>query len=308
MALTSIYCLRVVVSSTLEGALRLTVFEKDGARALGVRDGETLLDVAAAGIKAPADISEVLQAGPELLDRLRELPSRAPNSARLAYEKLKHKPLALRPPKAICLGLNYLDHAAEAGFSKPEYPTIFLRVGSSFVGHGEPIVRPRLSDTLDFEGELVAFLGKGGRNVARKDALGLVAGYSVFNDASIREYQTKTTQWAMGKNFDATGAFGPDFVAADELPPGGAGLKIETRLNGQTVQSASTSDMIFDVASTIEILSKAITLEVGDILVMGTPSGVGGARNPKLFMKGGDVCEVEIERIGLLANPIVDED
>jgi acylpyruvate hydrolase len=220
---------------------------------------------------------------------------------------VKHKPPALHFPKAICLGLNYRDHAAEAGFSKPDYPTIFLRVGSSLVDHGEPIVRPRLSDTLDFEGELVAFLGKGGRNVARENALDLVAGYSVFNDASIREYQTKTTQWTMGRNFDATGAFGPDFVGADELPPGGAGLKIETRLNGQIVQSASTSDMIFDVAATIEILSKAITLQAGDILFMGTPSGVGGARNPKLFMKAGDVCEVEIERVGLLVNPIVDE-
>lgn len=299
---------RLRATTTLGGALRLTVFEKDGARALGVRDADSLIDVAAAGINAPSDISQLLQAGPELFGRLRELPSRAPKSARLAYESVKHKPLALRPPKAICLGLNYLDHAAEAGFSKPEYPTIFLRVGSSFVGHGEPIVRPRLSDTLDFEGELVAFLGKGGHNVARKDALGLVAGYSVFNDASIREYQTKTTQWTMGKNFDATGEFGPDFVAADELPPGGTGLKIETRLNGQTVQSASTSDMIFDVATTIEILSKAITFEAGDVLVMGTPSGVGGARNPKLFMKGGDVCEVEIERVGLLVNPIVDEE
>jgi 2-keto-4-pentenoate hydratase/2-oxohepta-3-ene-1,7-dioic acid hydratase in catechol pathway len=288
--------------------VRLTVFEKDGGRALGVRDGDNLIDVTAAGVDAPSDISEVLQAGPELLDRLRALPSRASQSARLSYGAVKHKALALRFPKAICLGLNYLDHAAEAGFSKPEYPTIFLRVGSSFVGHREPIVRPRLSDTLDFEGELVAFLGTGGRHVARENALGLVAGYSVFNDASIREYQTKTTQWTIGKNFDATGAFGPDFVAADELPPGGAGLKIETRLNGQTVQSASTSDMIFGVASTIEILSKAITLQAGDILVMGTPSGVGGARNPKLFMKAGDVCEVEIERVGLLVNPIVDED
>jgi acylpyruvate hydrolase len=192
--------------------MRLTVFEKDEGRALGGRDGEHLIDAAAAGVGAPSDISEVLQAGPALIDRLRGLPSAAPKSARLSYAAVKHKPPALHFPKAICLGLNYRDHAAEAGFSKPDYPTIFLRVGSSLVGHGEPIVRPRLTDTLDFEGELVAFLGKGGRNVARENALDLVAGYSVFNDASIREYQTKTTQWTMGRNFDATGAFGPDFV------------------------------------------------------------------------------------------------
>src|SRR6185369_9679289 len=153
-------------------------------------------------------------------------------------------------------------------------------------------VRPKVSDQLDFEGELVAVIGTRGRHVSREDAVAHIAGYSIFNDASVRDYQVKTTQWTMGKNFDGTGAFGPVFVTADELPAGGKGLRIQTRLNGQTVQNATTDDMIFDVASLISILSEAITLSAGDIIVTGTPSGVGMARKPQLFMQDGDICEI----------------
>src|SRR6185369_13030461 len=169
-------------------------------------------------------------------------------------------------------------------------------------------VRPKVSDQLDFEGELVAVIGTRGRHVSREDAVAHIAGYSIFNDASVRDYHFKTTQWTMGKNFDATGAFGPVFVTADELPSGARGLRLETRLNGAVVQSASTNDMIFDVSALVSIISEAITLEPGDIIVTGTPSGVWMARNPKLFMKPGDVCGVEIEGIGTLTNHIVAED
>ena len=151
---------------------------------------------------------------------------------------------------------------------------------------------------------MVAIVGKGGKNIGKEDALSHIVAYSVFNDGSVRDYQLKTPQWTVGKNFDDTGAFGPWLVTADELPAGGAGLKIETRLNGQVVQSANTSDMVFDVVDTVSLLSTCFTLEAGDVLVMGTPSGIGLARNPPLFMKDGDVCEVEIEKIGLLVNPI----
>jgi 2-keto-4-pentenoate hydratase/2-oxohepta-3-ene-1,7-dioic acid hydratase in catechol pathway len=150
-------------------------------------------------------------------------------------------------------------------------------------------------------------LGKGGRHIRREDALSHVAGYALFNDASVREYQFKTPQWTMGKNFDGTGAFGPDFVTADELPAGVKGLRLETRLNGEVVQSASTDDMVFDVETLIVLLSEAVTLEAGDVIVSGTPSGVGWARNPKLLMRHGDVCEVSVEGIGTLRNEIVDE-
>ena len=210
------------------------------------------------------------------------------------------------PPKIICIGLNYADHSKESGFVQPGYPTVFSRFSSSLIGHGAPIIRPKLSEQLDYEGELVAVIGTGGRNIREASALDHVIGYSIFNDGSIRDYQFKSPQWTVGKNFDDTGAFGPVFVTADELPPGAKGLKIETRLNGVTVQSSNTDDMVFSVAKLIAILSEAMTLEVGDIIVSGTPSGVGLARKPPLWMKAGDVCEVEIEKIGVLRNPVVD--
>jgi len=211
------------------------------------------------------------------------------------------------PTKIVCVGLNYVDHSLESGFTPPTYPTIFARFNSSLIGHGAAIKRPAVSVQLDYEGEMVAVIGKGGRRIAKSRALDHVIGYSVFNDASIRDFQTKSPQWTVGKNFDATGPFGPELVTADEVPAGGKGLSIQTRLNGQVVQNASTNDMIFDVATLISILSEAITLEPGDIIVSGTPAGVGMARKPQLFMKHGDVCEVEVEGIGLLRNPIEDD-
>jgi 2-keto-4-pentenoate hydratase/2-oxohepta-3-ene-1,7-dioic acid hydratase in catechol pathway len=204
----------------------------------------------------------------------------------------------------ICLGLNYADHAAEGGFEVPEFPTIFARFASNLIGHGASILKPTTSDALDYEGEMVAVIGKRGRNIAKADALSHVMGYSVFNDGSIRDYQLKTSQWTAGKNFDNTGAFGPWLVTADEVPAGGAGLNIETRLNGQVMQSANTDQMVFDVENTVVLLSTFLTLEAGDVLVMGTPSGIGLARKPPVFMKPGDTVEVEIEKIGLLRNPV----
>lgn len=209
-----------------------------------------------------------------------------------------------RPRKIICVGLNYRDHTAESGFQQPDYPTLFSRFNTSLIAHDQAMLHTPLSDTLDYEGELVVVIGKGGADIARADALSHVFGYSVFNDGSVREYQFKSPQWMVGKNFDGTGAFGPWLVTADELPPGARGLLLETRLNGQTVQSANTDDMVFDVESLIETISAAITLEPGDLIVAGTPSGIGHAREPRLYMKPGDVCEVEIEKIGLLRNRI----
>jgi 2-keto-4-pentenoate hydratase/2-oxohepta-3-ene-1,7-dioic acid hydratase in catechol pathway len=216
-------------------------------------------------------------------------------------------PPILRPGKIVCVGLNYVDHSVESGFVPPTYPTLFARFSTSLIGHGAAIRRPEASIQLDYEGEMVAVIGKAGRHITRAQALSHVAGYSIFNDGSIRDFQTKAPQWTVGKNFDGTGSFGPIFVTADELPPGGKGLRIQTRLNGQVVQNASTDDMIFDVVSLISIISEAITLEPGDILVTGTPSGVGVARKPQLFMKHGDVCEVELEGVGILSNVVADD-
>ena len=211
------------------------------------------------------------------------------------------------PGKIICVGLNYADHAAESPYAKPDYPVYFLRVNTSIVPHGGALVRPRVSDQFDWEGEMVAVIGKGGRAIPQSQALDHVIAYSIFNDGSLRDYQFKGPQWTLGKNFDGTGPFGPMLVSSDELPPGATGLKLETILNGQTVQSASTDDLIFPVAELVAKASEAMTLEVGDIIVTGTPAGVGFARKPPLFMKHGDVCEVRIEKIGTLSNPVRDE-
>ena len=211
----------------------------------------------------------------------------------------------MRPAKIVCLGLNYRDHAEESGLGIPEHPVLFARFASSLTGHKAPIILPKVSEQLDWEAELAVVLSTGGKDIAEADALDHVAGYSVFNDASIRDYQLRTPQWTAGKNFDDTGAFGPYLVTPDELPAGAAGLKIECRLNGEVMQSSHTGNLIFSVARTIHLLSSFMTLQSGDVLVMGTPGGVGVARSPQVWMKAGDVCEVEIESVGLLVNPIV---
>lgn len=216
-------------------------------------------------------------------------------------------PLMSRPGKIICVGLNYADHTKESPYAQPDYPTLFPRFNSSLTAHNKPLIRPRISDTLDYEGEMAVVLKSGGRHIAKHEALQHVAGYALFNEGSVREYQFKSPQWTVGKNFDDTGAFGPDLVTADELPAGGKGLLLETRVNGKVVQSANTTDMLFDVATIISTLSQAVTLEAGDVIVSGTPAGVGFGMDPKVYLKAGDVVEVSIEGIGTLVNPIVDE-
>jgi acylpyruvate hydrolase len=280
--------------------MRLVSFKRNGKATLGVREGEEVR------ILGDETLESLLARGVDLV----EYASPRTAQERLAADELKLLPPLQRPPKIICVGLNFSDHTAESKYEQPDYPTLFLRVTTSLVAHEQPMIRPRVTDSegLDFEGEIAVVLGKGGRHISKAEALSHVAGYSVFNDGSVREYQFKTPQWTVGKNFDATGAFGPDLVTADELPPGAKGLRLETRLNGQVVQSASTDEMIFDVASLISIISEAITLEPGDVIVSGTPSGIGWARNPRLLMKAGDVCEVSVEKIGTLRNVIVDED
>jgi acylpyruvate hydrolase len=281
--------------------MRLAKVSKDSVIGLAVQEGNQVK--ALFGITELSDVDTLVRQG---IDALKAAGNRVlADGDDVSEGGLEFLPPLNRAPKIICLGLNYKDHAAEGGFAVPEFPTLFGRFNSSLIGHGAPIIKPPISDQLDYEGEMVAILGTGGKDIPHDSALDHVIAYSVFNDGSIRDYQMKTPQWTAGKNFDDTGAFGPWIVTADELPAGATGLKIETRLNGQTVQSASTSDMVFDVATTIELLSTFMTLEAGDVLVMGTPAGIGLARKPPLFMKDGDVCEVEIEKIGLLRNPIV---
>jgi 2-keto-4-pentenoate hydratase/2-oxohepta-3-ene-1,7-dioic acid hydratase in catechol pathway len=211
-----------------------------------------------------------------------------------------------KPPKIICVGLNYDDHLEESGLKKPVYPEIFARFATSLMAHGEPIRRPPESSALDYEAELAVVIGRGGRRIQHDRALDHVAGYSLFNDASIRDFQLRTPQWTMGKNFDATGAFGPWLVTPDALPPGAHALRIQGRLNGRVMQNASTDQLIFSVPALIEMISVAMTLEPGDVIITGTPGGVGAARKPPVFMQPGDVFEVEIEGMGVLSNPVQD--
>lgn len=278
--------------------MRYVSIELNGKPALGVRNGQGDIDVI-----GDESLESLLAKGTDLATYANNRTA----TQTVKADDAKFLPPLSRPTKIICVGLNYADHTAESPYEQPDYPTLFLRVNTSLIGHNQPIVRPRVSDSLDYEGEVAVVLGKGGRHISKDDALGCVAGYSIFNDGSVREYQFKAPQWTVGKNFDATGGFGPDLVTADELPAGAKGLKIETRLNGNVVQSASTSDMIFDVATLISIISEAITLEAGDVIVSGTPAGIGWARDPKLIMRDGDVCEVTVEKLGTLRNPIVDE-
>lgn len=281
-------------------------FEKDGKPALGVRFGDMVLDLSVAAPQLPADVADLLRAGPAALDAAFTAAQDA--KPRVPLAELKLLAPTVNAGKIVCLGMNFKEHAAEGGAALPTYPLMFLRSNSSLVGSGQPILRPRVSDKLDYECELVVFVGRKARHVKAADGLDYVAGYAAFNDASIRDYQIRTPQWTIGKIFDGTGAIGPEFVPAHRLPPGCKGLRMQTRLNGEVVQSTSLSDMIFDVAHTIELLTECMTLEPGDLIVMGTPAGVGALRTPPLYMKPGDVCEVEIEQIGVLRNPIVQGD
>jgi 2-keto-4-pentenoate hydratase/2-oxohepta-3-ene-1,7-dioic acid hydratase in catechol pathway len=222
----------------------------------------------------------------------------------IGEEEVTYLPPLSRSSKILCVGLNYRDHAEETGFVAPEYPTIFARFASGLVGHNAPLIKPRISDDFDFEGEMAIVIGKSGHEISTEDALSHVGAYSIFNDGSVRDYQLRTTQWTVGKNFDGTGAFGPWLVSPEALPPGATGLQLTTRLNGEVVQSASTADMVFGVAELISILSTAMTLEAGDVIVSGTPAGIGMTRTPPLYMRDGDICEVEIESVGCLRNPI----
>jgi acylpyruvate hydrolase len=287
--------------------MKVVGFERDNALHLGVVEGDDAVDLQAVDPRVPSDLGQWLAENDGDLKPLGDIAKLAPASARLPLANIQFALPVARPGKIICLGLNYLEHAKEGGHQKPEFPSIFMRCSTSLTPHLAPIVRPFVSETLDYEAELLVVIGRRIKHASLSDALTCVAGYSCFNDGSIRKFQRRTSQWDMGKNFDRTGGFGPWVVDADTLPPGAKGLKIESRVNGQVLQSDNTANMMFQVAETIVDVTQGMTLEPGDIIAMGTPSGVGHARKPPLWMRDGDVCEIEIEGIGVLRNPIVEE-
>jgi 2-keto-4-pentenoate hydratase/2-oxohepta-3-ene-1,7-dioic acid hydratase in catechol pathway len=289
--------------------MKIVAFEGEGGSRLGVVDGDTVVDLKAVDSAIPTDLGEWLRRNNGDLKPLADVAKRAGASARKPLAGLTFALPVGRPGKIICLGLNYLDHVKEGPQRDniPKFPTIFMRGLSSMVPHGQPIVRPKVTDTLDYEAELILVVGKRAKHLTTANAATCIAGYSCGNEGSVREFQRKTTQWDMGKNFDRTGGFGPWLVSADELAPGARGLKIESRLNGRVMQSDNTDNMMFPIFDTLAYITQGITLEPGDIIFTGTPSGVGHARQPPVFMKAGDVCEIEISGIGTLRNPIADE-
>jgi 2-keto-4-pentenoate hydratase/2-oxohepta-3-ene-1,7-dioic acid hydratase in catechol pathway len=279
--------------------MRILRFEHGGKATTGIRVGDHVVPVA-------EDPIAILAGGAAMREKLSA--SAASATTKVALSDVKRLMPIARPGKAICIGLNYALHAAEGGNPIPDYPAVFLRVQSSLVGPDVAMLRPAGASTkLDYEAELAVVIGSRARNVSEADALNHVGAYSLFNDGSVRDFQRKSSQWTMGKNFDGTGAFGPELVTPDELPPGAAPLRICARVDGQTVQDSTTGDMIFPVARCISILSQVMTLEPGDLIATGTPSGVGYARKPPLFLAPGMSVEIEVEGIGVLRNSVADD-
>lgn len=283
--------------------MRFTAFEQDNEVGIAVKDsaGE-LRGLTESNPEYPGSLDILIS---ESVVNLSEAWAGLLNAPRIYEEKIVYLPPIQNPSKIICIGLNYVDHSTESGFEPPDYPTVFSRFASTLIGHKEDIFRPRQSEQLDFEGEIAAVIGRTCYKAKPENALDFVAGYSLFNDVSVRDYQFKSPQWTMGKNFDGTGVFGPEFITPEELPAGVKGIKIETLLNNTVVQSATTDDMIFDIATLIVELSDVMTLVPGDIIVTGTPAGVGMARDPQLWMKPGDIIEVRVEHFGTLSNKVV---
>ncbi len=283
--------------------MRLVTFKKGKGSQVGVRTAAGIVDLSIAAKNLPQDMISLISAGKGALNKAAAAAKKAKPGAIVKGRPTMLPPIP-NPGKIICVGLNYSDHAAEAGLSIPTSAILFLRVPGSIVGHGQAIIRPKASKHFDYEAELMVVIGKKGRNIPKSKALDYVAGYSVGNEGSIRDFQMKASQWTLGKNFDNTGSWGPDLVTADEVKKGGKGLAIETRLNGKVLQSSNTKNMIFDTQAIINAASVAMTLEPGDIIFSGTPAGVGFVRKPPVFMKPGDTCEIEIEGLGILRNPV----
>jgi 2-keto-4-pentenoate hydratase/2-oxohepta-3-ene-1,7-dioic acid hydratase in catechol pathway len=276
--------------------MRYVSFRKpDGSASFGILKQDEVLDLGGSG--KPASLKEAITTG--------ALANAAGGTA-YPLADIVLLPVIPDPAKIICVGLNYASHVAETGRDQKEFPAIFTRWADSLVADGQPLVKPQVSERFDYEGELAVIIGKGGHKIARADAMSHVAGYSIFNDASVRDWQRHNIQFTPGKNFPGTGAFGPALVTPDEIADLGS-QRVQTRLNGELVQDQPVSDMIWDVAFLIEYISAFTPLAPGDVIVSGTPGGVGDKRTPPLYMKSGDKAEVSIGDIGTLTNRIIDE-
>ena len=282
--------------------MRFLVGTSDGAQSVYAVDGDSATNLTAALPAIGADLS-ALAASPELLAEAAKV-----SGPQVAASDITPALPITAPPTIICLGLNYVEHIKEGGYDIPDYPALFMRGRNSIMAAGAPLVRPSCSEKLDYEAELMVIIGKGGRHIAEENALEHVFGYTVFNDGSVRDYQRKTHQWTPGKNFDNTGAIGPFVVTPDEVPAGASGLKIESRVGTEILQSSNTANMIWGVARSIAIISEYTTLMPGDHIALGTPPGVGRAKKPNpRWLVPGETVEIEIEGIGICASPVLDE-
>jgi len=258
-------------------------------------------------IELPSSVRELLEGGPAFLRRAVETASR-PAAVRHPAASVKLLAPVPDPRKILCIGLNYRDHAAESGAPLPREPVVFSKFATALIGNGEAIRLPAVSKEVDYEAELVLVVGKKGRHIRAADAMDYLAGYTIGHDVSARDWQLKKDgkQWLTGKTFDTFAPLGPVLVTTDEIPDPHT-LAIRLRLNGQTMQDSNTSQLIFRAGDLLAYISQVVTLEPGDLIFTGTPSGVGFARKPPIFLKHGDVVEVEIDKIGVLRNPVVQE-
>ena len=264
---------------------------------------EEFISLAEVNGSLPKSLREIV-GSPSALKAIKEVHSDIKTSWKSA-QGISFAPLIPDPQKIICMGLNYADHAKEGGNARPDYPSFFMRIPSSLLGHLQPMILPTVSTKLDYEAELAFVIGKTCRHLTKENALTAIAGYSLFNDGSLRDYQTN--QWTIGKNFDKTGGFGPCLVTPDELPVGAHGLRVQSRLNGKVMQDGNTKDFLWNVIETLVLISEVMTLEPGDVIISGTPAGVGYARTPPVFMQAGDEIEIEIDGVGLLKNTVQQE-
>ena len=283
--------------------MKLATFTHQGSTRIGVSDGKDIVDLSVAAPNLPKDMLGFLEAGDDAMEM-----------ARAALEKGPRIPLAdvhleapiARPPKILAVGLNYADHVAESGMDTPEHPTIFNKQSTCITGPTDPVHVPKVSHVLDYEGELGFVIGKRGRHVSREDAADYIAGYVVVDDVTVRDWQFQTPTWTMGKSFDTHGPIGPWIVTTDEIRDPHQ-LELRTFVNDELRQESNTKQLIFDCFTLVEHFSKAFTLEPGDLIATGTPSGVGIAAKPPQILKAGDVVRIEIEGIGKIENPIIDE-
>lgn len=283
--------------------MRVISFEHNGRAGVGVVVDSGVVDAAVHLAGEYTNLRDVL--GANGLDALRSIAHRP---ADLALNDVRYLPPICDPAaKILCVGVNYMPHIKEMGRERPDYPVIFVRFADSLVGHEESLIRPRVSPQFDYEGELAVVIGRRARHVPRARAFEFVAGYSCFNDGSVRDYQRHGPQWTPGKNFHCSGSFGPWLITADELGDP-ARCRLRTQLNGQTVQDESVGELCFDISQLIEYCSTWTQLEPGDVIVTGTPGGVGAGRHPPLWMKAGDAVEVAISGVGALRNSVRDED